>query len=746
VLLLAAVVLVASACKDTKTETHFDPSTCQLTCGEQRCVDIKSDPSHCGTDPATACDHVCAPGNICRDGVCGHADVAPYIRSVSPSSGAKDAVVPLTISGDRLLADLTLRLTTSANPGTLPCPSAATNPCPTPTSCRAPWCRWNPGALSVVLDLTGAAPAQPWTLRVVNPDGVISNAVPFGIVVPTPSLAGVVPSTVATGTKVTLEVSGTAQPGTGFTTGSTCVINGTGIAPPGQPLQSTLQGGQLDCALDATILPAGIYSLTVTSETGVVSNALQVTVSPSAPVITSVNPLSGTAPLNFLISGARFDPQTSVVLFNNVPIDASYVTASDSTISVRNFPTSLSNGPYPVVVRTGLGTSQSPYRTSNAVVFSIGTATVAITSFQPSTAYQGDPSLILTFTGSNLPSNTTVEIESPSSSTFVALPPPKISCTGSPPSATCTVSVQKSMVQSPGVPEPEGQWQARVRYGTQPTDPASSAWPLRVLSNQAILRDYSNVPDPQQAGMVGSAKTSLTFQVSNIRGPDFKSVRVLFMDPTGATTLQTLTPNLPDATTTALIVPGTSANPALPLTGLDTGTYLFKVWNPNSTPSNPLPFAVSPGYPSLATVCIPYDAQHPCAGVIQNSCCTTASRGTATSLTVTLKGGNFAKPDASGNGSTVMVAASFSTNWPAPDPCNVITTTGTQFRPLVGTATVNDPTQITVTFDPLSAYIDPSFGTTYYVGVWNPGLSGTQKSDCGVPVNATNLPWFKLLP
>ncbi len=202
---------------------------------------------------------------------------------------------------------------------------------------------------------------------------------------------------------------------------------------------------------------------------------------------------------------------------------------------------------------------------------------------------------------------------------------------------------------------------------------------------------------------------------------------------------------------TTLDVPGTPGSPALPLAGLNVGTYLFKVQNPNSSPSNPLPFAVTAGMPVLTSSCLVPSTG--CALPLVGGCCPGARQGSSTSLTIKLTGTNFATPDSNGNGSTVVVSADFSTNFPSPDPCNVITTSGTQFQPIVGTATVNSPTDITVQFDPRAAFIDPTYGTTYYVGVWNPGLTGVQKSDCGVVVNSVNagtglpkLPWFKLLP
>ncbi len=52
-------------------------------------------------------------------------------------------------------------------------------------------------------------------------------------------------------------------------------------------------------------------------------------------------------------------------------ITPSLVTASDTSISVRGYALPA-NGPYSVAVRTGAGTTDSPYRYSNAVSFTVG--------------------------------------------------------------------------------------------------------------------------------------------------------------------------------------------------------------------------------------------------------------------------------------------------------------------------------------------------------------------------------------
>ena len=322
-------------------------------------------------------------------------------------------------------------------------------------------------------------------------------------------------------------------------------------------------------------------------------------------------------------------------------------TFDSGLITVRGYP-QPPNGQYTVAVRNGAG---APYKYSNGVAFTVGGSAPTITSFTPATAYQGDPAVTLAFTGTAFPSDATIEVEPPGSTVFSPLAS-VTSCPGS-----CTTSATKSFIKdaAAGIPEPEGSWLVRLRFGATPSSPTSAPWPLRVLSNQAILRDYTASPDPQQAGTVGGKKDSLVFQVSNIRGPAFSNVKVWLEGPVDATakTVRILDPNPdPNASSTVLNVPGPNA---LSLVGLDAGTYAFTVRNPNATPSNALPFAVTPGRPTLQSV-------SPSSAHQQNA-----------PVTVRLTGTNFAKPDANGNGSTVVVAADFMTGFPTPDPCNATT-------------------------------------------------------------------------
>jgi hypothetical protein len=71
--------------------------------------------------------------------------------------------------------------------------------------------------------------------------------------------------------------------------------------------------------------------------------------------------------------------------------------------------------------------------------------------------------------------------------------------------------------------------------------------------------------------------------------------------------------------------------------------------------------------------------------------------------------------------------------------------------------TVRSSSRIDVLLDTQNAYVDPSFGTTYYVAVYNPSgtgpplKSGAPNLTCtaspGAPsIDPRTMPWFKVIP
>ncbi len=651
-LLVAVALLAGSACKPEKAP--FDPSTCAETCGELRCVDLQADPVHCGASCATAA--VCGTGEMCVDGVCGPASaVAPFISSIDPASAPRGtASVAITLLGQRFQVGANVRVVCTQS---TPPPSTAT------------WV--DSGRLTATVNLYGAV-AETCQVRVVNADNVISNAKAFDVVVPSPTLTAIDPPTVTAGM-----VSPVLAIGTGFTNTSQCHLSSTTVQE--RALPSSQEVGGLLCSVPADLLP-GSYQIWVVNDGGLDSGRLPLSILSASASVTAVSPSAGAenAPVSLTVSGTGFDA-SSRVLFDGCagpsdPIGCAPSAAIVGTTFVS--PTTLvaaltlpvcgqTQCGHTISVRNGTGA------TTGTVPFTVRADYPFISSFAPATAYQGDNPVTLTFTGTSVPTGTTIEVQPPVGAFGdVTVTTGAVSCTSG-----CTVSGTLSLAS-----QPAGSWLARLRYS--PTE-TSEAWPFRVLSNQAILQSYAATPDPQRSGPQGTSK-SATLDVANLR-PPYANVRVAFRCPVGND--QVLTPSPPPTTTTSqLTVP-------LNLVGLPTGTCTLAVTNPNGAAnSNALSFAVTPGLPTLASV----------------SPSSYAQSSANPQVTVTLTGTNFATPDASGNGGSIVHVR--------------IVEGATEILPdtaiSASKTTVSSPTSMQISLD-----VRDGLRGSYDVWVWNPALA-----------------------
>jgi len=490
----------------------------------------------------------------------------------------------------------------------------------------------------------GDATPSTWHLRVVNPDRVISNAVAFDVYVPSPTLAGVTPSSVPAG--ATTDVLAT---GTGLNATSQCHLASSTFTETA--LASSLGPTGLTCTVDATLVPPGAYQLWIVNDGGLSSTRLPLSVVSASPVITGVSPSSGGAGavVSFTVLGTGFD-LTSLVYFDATQLPTLFVDATRLYVAEFTLPAcGTSACDHDITVHNSTGSPSAP------ALFRIGAQTVQITGVSPASAWQGD-TVQVTFTGTGIPQGVKVQAAPPSSS-FADLPTG--ACTGGCTSVSGTLALAG---------KPEGSWLVRLAY---PDGTSSSPYAFRVLSNQAILRDAS----PRGGAQGGSVAVTLT--VGNLR-PPYDQVRVTLSD---GTTPITLVPSpVPSGS------PPTSVQISIPLAGKSTGTYTLAVVNPNgAAPSNTISFNVTPGVPTLASV-------SPTSAPQQDA-----------RVPVTLTGTNFAAPDASGAGGSVVHIA-----------CPAL---GVTDQPIpTADTTVVSSTQIRVMLDTRSGV-----PATYDVAVWNPG-------------------------
>jgi uncharacterized protein (TIGR03382 family) len=653
-LLLVATALLGTACKE---EDEFDPAACLETCGEQRCVDVASDPSHCG---GCGAEFACGEGEICVDATCGPATaVAPYVRSLSRASGPRGSILPVTVelSGDRFAQGATVRMVSGSTTRTFPTAFTSAS------------------LVSVDLDLSEAA-ATAWQLRVVNPDKVISNAVAFDVVIPFPSIASVTPSLLTAGAAADVAVTGT-----NLTATTQCRVRSLPNGVPETSLPSQADAAGVRCTVPGT-LPPGTYDLWVVNEGNLASNVRQLQIASATATLAAVSPSSGAelTTISLTVTGTGFDA-ASRVLFDGcagpndpvgcdpaAPIVGTTLVNATTLVAGLLLPScGATSCPHTVSVRAGTGA------TTISLPFTVQADSPTINTFSPATAYQGDgcaacAPLTLTFQGANFVPPTAIQVQPPGGS-FGDVPV-SMTTPGSDTVAAGTLSL---------VGRPEGSWLARLTFGD---GQSSAAWPFRVLSNQAILRDLAAVPAPERSGAAGTSKTSITFQVANLR-PPYSGVKVMFRGPGGFE--RELDPADPATATSPLVVTGAS----LSLANLETGTYAFTVKNPSgATESNALSFGVTPGLPSLSSVS-PTSYSYASANPV---------------VTVTLTGTNFAKPDANGNGGSVVHIAS---------PENGIA----DFAVPAARTTVVSRTEIRVSLD-----VRDGLPGAYDLSVWNPSL------------------------
>jgi MYXO-CTERM domain-containing protein len=647
-LLLALVALPAAGCKGSSS-SGVDLSACKETCGENRCIDVNYDPANCGR-----CGSTCEANQQCVDAVCGPTGaVAPYITGVSPGQANHGLLTPVTVvlTGQRFADGAEVRAISPAGTATYTASYQDST------------------HLSIDLELKDT-PATQLDLRVVNPDHVISNTVPFDVVSTAANLTGLTPTTVTAG-----EISDLALTGTGFTTSSACRAApgstcGGVTAGFGMYTVSTATG--LTCQLDATSIDLGTYNVWVVNDGETSSNCRTVQVASGTPTLTSLSPSTGQTNgyTDIVIEGTGFDVSSRA--WFTPPGGGAAVAATTTLISATQLLVPLyhptATGDYTVSVRNGSVTAVNTLTFSSIATPPL-VSNLAVT---PSPTYQGD-SITLAFTGSFFTTpwagaGGPITITPPTGQPFAG------TLTGTPTATSVTGTASLSG-------KPDGLYSAYLTFNLAGNAVRSASWQFRVLSNVAVLRSAAPA-----GGKQGETK-AVVLTASNLRGA---GTSVVFANSSG------FSRTVP---ATSVVQPST-VNVSLNLADLDTGTYTLAVQNAGAAASNQVSFSVLPGIPAIDGA----PAISP-ASVVQ---CDAPA-------TITLNGHNFAKPDAQGRGgSQVMYTPDGGTTWLA----------------VPATVTVNSANRITAVFDTRNAVA----GLSYPIQVWNaPGpMKSTQSVSLAV--------------
>jgi MYXO-CTERM domain-containing protein len=621
---------------------------------ESTVIDIKTDPANCG-----GIGNACLAGEICVDGFCGPGTaVAPYIQSLSPTSAAKGTTTPVTvtITGARFTDPMELKVTR---------PTGVIDTVAT-TYVDA---QHVTASIDVSTDATGIL-----YLRVRDTDLIRSNSRPFDIILESPSVTSITPLTAQAGEVKTLHVSGT-----GLNATSQCIIGSTSLTDTALPT-AVAAGGGLDCTLDTAGISPGEYNIWVRNEGNLTSSKFKLVITSSTSMtLTSLSPSSAKGGLGALIPvtayGTGFDATCVVYFQTGYPPPAPDAVAQDTTyvsptelyvaqLDLAPLGNAYPDGLHEVKVHCGSVTSLP-------VIFTISSSVPEVTLVSPQTAYQGETKVIA-FNGTGIQSGA-----------GLAAQIRKLDGTWVDFGTTTWVStllVNGTLSLSVGS-WPDGEYQVRLKFadGT-----LSASFPFRILSNTATLRSISPA-----GGMQGASIPSIA-----VTGTNFFS-GITFNLRTSAGVVVTSIPVLASpamTSTTASIGP-------LSLAGRDTGLYQIVAANAGSGASNTLSFSITPGPPTIVGSPSPASAKQ-----------------SSTPTPVTLTGTNFAKPDASGNGGSQVVAWNTALGITAPI---VLPSASVQ---------VVDYDTIIVTLDTLS--VVASATNPYTIQVWNPGgATPPQKSN-----------------
>ena len=255
-------------------------------------------------------------------------------------------------------------------------------------------------------------------ITVTNPGSLPSNALPFTVGIPTPTLTSLTPNMVPAGTPgLLLTVSGT-----NFLSGATVSFNTT-------PLSTTVVSTtQVTANIPANLIAqAGTAQITAANTGGAASNALTLTIVPG-PMITSIAPATvppGGPAFTLTVNGSNF-VSASTVSLGTSQLVTTFVSSTQLTAAV---PANLVQSPVtlPVVVTNPGGV------VSNPMPLTVASPTPTITSISPSSVVAGGPALTITIVGTNfltgagvLANNTPVSTTVVSSTQVTAQIPPNL--------------------------------------------------------------------------------------------------------------------------------------------------------------------------------------------------------------------------------------------------------------------------------------------------------------------------------
>jgi uncharacterized protein (TIGR03382 family) len=502
------------------------------------CVNLADDTQNCGH-----CGHVCPTGEICVVGACGQGGLNPYLDSVSPAAATADSQATVTLSGQRFRSGAQVLLTGAGLPA---------NDLVATTFVSS-------STVTANLSFVGA-PAGTVTVAVVNPGSLISNTLPFSLVVPgVPVLQSVAPTQAQTGTSQTL-----AFVGQGFIQGTEIHVEGGSLPNSGLP---TTCATATACSVTwnlSGIAPGNYSFFAVNPGASSPSNSLSFAVTSATPVITSTTPsnsISNAQPSVELV-GSGFD-SSSKIEFGPIGVaptapPMTYVSATQVFAALNLTGVAPGNYQFSVVNNGGLK--------SNLFPFTVISATPTILSLTPSQGASGT-TVPLGIGGVGFDPSSVLHFQSSSGGGDVAI------ATGYNGATSLSADLSLSGVNP-------GAYQVLVfnSGGLQ-----SVPFPLNVTSNTPSVTGVNPTSLAQSAGKQNVAVTGTSF----ISGMTVQLSPV----PNGAATVFNAT-----------IIDGQHATISVDPSLLSVSGYLLTAVNPGNFTSNAANFSITPGTPTLSSL------------------------------------------------------------------------------------------------------------------------------------------------
>jgi hypothetical protein len=305
---------------------------------------------------------------------------APTLASISPTSGAQGAAVPVTLTGTNFVAGATINISGAADI-TVSNLTVVSGTSITATLTLAPTAAL--GARNVSVTTSGGT----------------SGTVSFTVNAAAPTLTSVSPASGSPGTAVPVTLTGT-----NFIAGST--INISGAADVTVSNLTVVSGTSITATL--TLAPAaalGARNVSVTTSGGT-SGTVTFTINASTPTLSSMSPTTGVrgAAVPVTLTGTNFVSGATINVSGAADITVSNVTVVSGTsiTATLTLAPTAALGARTVSVTTSGGTS-------GTVTFTVNAAAPTLSSVAPASGVQGT-AVPVTLTGTNFIAGATINV------------------------------------------------------------------------------------------------------------------------------------------------------------------------------------------------------------------------------------------------------------------------------------------------------------------------------------------------